>query len=167
MRHKQNSTSSFAVRPRGFTLIELVVVVAIVAVLASIGLPLTELAAQRQREEQLRLALRELRDAIDSYKRAVDQGRIARAADASGYPPQLSLLVDGTEDQRSPTGQKLYFLRRLPRDPFAPSELPDANTWGLRSYASPPNDPKPGADVFDVYSMSTRVGLNGVPYRNW
>lgn len=152
---------------RGFTLVELVVVVAIVAVLASIGLPLTELVAQRQKEEQLRSALRELRGAIDAYKRAVDQGRIERAADASGYPPTLGLLVEGVEDQRSPTRQKIYFLRRVPRDPFASSELADEATWGLRSYASPPNDPRPGADVFDVYSLSMLAGLNGVPYRNW
>lgn len=152
---------------RGFSLVELVVVLAIVSVLASIGLPLAELAQRRNSEEDLRRSLRDIRSALDAYKRLVDQGSIQKAADASGYPPNLDALVSGVPDARSPRGNKIYLLRRLPRDPFAPEGLSAADSWGLRSYASPPDDPKPGSDVFDVYSKAGGSGLNGVPYREW
>jgi general secretion pathway protein G len=151
----------------GFSLIELLVVIAIMGVLASIGLPLAELSQQRTSEEELRRSLREIRTAIDTYKQLVDVGSIQRAADGSGYPPSLSVLADGITDARSPQGTKLYLLRKLPRDPFAPAELDAVNTWSARSYASPPADPKPGKDVFDVHSTSTGVGLNGIAYRSW
>ncbi len=157
---------------RGFTLVELLVVVAIVSVLASIGLPLAELSHKRNQEEELRRALREIRGAIDKYKRLADQGHIARSADGSGYPPSLEVLVEGVPDAQSPQGQRIYLLRRLPRDPMAVqaedalSTQPQA-TWGLRSYASPPDAPQAGSDVFDVYSLSDGVGMNGVPYRRW
>jgi len=152
---------------RGFSLVELLVVLAIMSVLASIGLPLAELSHQRNKEEELRRSLREIRSALDAYKRLVDQGNIQRAADASGYPPTLEVLVDGVADARSPRGTKIYLLRRLPRDPFAPSETSAAQTWEPRSYASPLSDPKPGADVFDVHSRAPGIGLNGVAYREW
>lgn len=152
---------------RGFSLIELVVVLAILAVLASVGLPLAELAHRRTQEEDLRRSLREIRSALDTYKRLVDQGSIQKAADGSGYPPNLEVLVTGVPDARSPRGAKLYLLRRLPRDPFAPEGMSAAETWALRSYSSSPDDPKPGVDVFDVHSRSGAVGLNGVPYGAW
>jgi general secretion pathway protein G len=155
-------------RARGFTLVELLVTVTIVALLASIALPLAELSIQRGREQDLRRALRELREAIDAYKRAADEQRVARSADQSGYPPSLAALVEGVPDAKSLSGAKIYFLRRIPRDPFAPD--PGASperSWGLRSYASPPESPGAGKDVFDVYSLSDGVGLNGVPYREW
>jgi len=153
---------------RGFSLIELLVVVAIMTMLATVAMPLAELSQQRTREEDLRRSLREIRSAIDAYKRLVDQGRVQREADATGYPPRLEVLVDGVIDATSPQGTKLYLLRRLPRDPFAPNEISSAaDTWGLRSHVSPPHDPKPGKDVFDVHSMSAKVGLNGIAYRNW
>ena len=126
-----------------------------------------ELSQQRTKEEALRRSLREIRDALDAYKRLVDLGSIQRAADGSGYPPNLAVLTTGVTDAKSPTGAKLYLLRKLPRDPFAPAELATADTWSLRSYASPPDDPKPGEDVFDVHSRSDGVGLNGIAYRNW
>lgn len=152
---------------RGFTLIELLVAVAIVALLSSIGLPLASLAKQRNDEQQLRQALQQIRQALDDYKLAVEQGQVAAAADASGYPPSLQVLVDGVTDARDPLGRRRYFLRRIPPDPFAPTGLSGAEGWGLRSYASPADDPRPGSDVFDVYSLSSRSGLDGRPYRDW
>jgi general secretion pathway protein G len=152
----------------GFTLIEVLVTVAIVATLASIALPLAQVTAQRSKETELRRALRDIRDALDAYKRASDEGRIVRSPEQSGYPPSLTALTDGVADARSTSGGRIYFLRRLPRDPFDPDlASPPETTWGLRSYASPPTEPKPGKDVFDVYSLSAGTGLNGVPYRAW
>jgi len=153
---------------RGFTLIELLVTVTIVAVLAGIALPVAELAVRRQREQALQGALREIRIAIDAYKLAADQGRIRKSAEQSGYPETLDALVVGVEDARSAKQERIYFLRRLPRDPLAPpTEARAADTWGKRSYASPPDAPSEGADVYDVYSQAPGRGLNGVPYREW
>lgn len=155
-------------RTRGFTLIEMVVTVAIVAILASIAMPVLQLSVQRGKESELRLALRQLREGIDTYKRLADEGRIARSADGSGYPPSLAELSTGLSDIRSPLPRKIYILRRIPRDPLnADPKLPAEETWGLRSYASPPDAPAAGADVFDVYSKADGVGLNGVRYREW
>jgi len=154
---------------RGFTIIELVITVGIVALLATAAFPSAQLLFQRERESELRAALRTIRGALDAYKAAWDAGHIKRAVDKSGYPPDLNTLVDGVDDASSAKqGVKIYFLRRLPRDPFWPdATTPAAETWALRSYASPPDDPQPGDDVYDVYSRSTRTGLNGVPYRDW
>jgi len=153
---------------KGFTLIELVVTVAIVAVLASIALPFNELVVQRSKEQDLRRSLREMRDAIDAYKQASDEGRLTKRAGESGYPRKLDDLVNGVEDQKSPKKERIYFLRRLPRDPFAvDTSLGPAETWGKRSYASPPDDPREGDDVFDVFSLSTATGINGRPYKEW
>ncbi|HET7198651.1 MAG TPA: type II secretion system protein [Burkholderiales bacterium] len=148
-------------RARGFTLIELLITVTLLALLASVAMPLAELTVQRNKETELRRSLREIREAIDAWKRAADDGRIDKPADASGYPPSLAALVDGVADKRAADSAKLYFLRRVPADPVSGED------WGLRSYASPADSPQPGKDVYDVYSKSEESGLNGVPYRQW
>jgi general secretion pathway protein G len=153
---------------KGFTLIELVVAVAIVAILATAALPLNELVVQRAKEQDLRRALRDIRTAIDAHKQASDEGRIVKKMGESGYPKKLEELAEGVEDQKSPKRDKIYFLRRIPRDPFATdSALSDAATWSKRSYASPPDDPREGEDVFDVYTTAAGKGINGRPYREW
>ena len=155
-------------KSRGFTLIEMIVTVAVVAVLAAIAVPVMQLSAQRAKESELRTALRQIREGIDSYKRHADEGRIARAADGSGYPPRLEDLVTGLPDAKSPGAARIYLMRRIPRDPFnTDASLDAAASWGLRSYASPPDAPTAGADVFDVYSRAPGAGLNGIPYREW
>ncbi|MGV3499140.1 MAG: type II secretion system protein [Hydrogenophaga sp.] len=153
---------------RGFTLIELVVTVAIVGVLASVAVPLVEVQVQRAREHELRVALRQIREAIDAYKQAYDAGKMLNRVGASGYPRSLDELVNGVPDARSADNARLVFLRRVPRDPFHPDrERPAAETWGMRTYGSPPDAPRAGEDVFDVYSLSTRRSLRGEPYRDW
>lgn len=165
-------------RAAGFTLIELLITVVIVAILSTIALPMAELAARRGKEQELRASLREIRTAIDAYKQAHDEGKAAsggkfgQAGDtvgASGYPPSLKKLVEGVPDPTNPKpGAKIYFLRRVPRDPFTTDPaVPAEETWGRRAYDSPPDEPRSGEDVFDVYSLAPGVGLNGVPYKEW
>lgn len=153
---------------RGFTLIEMLVVVLIVGILASAAMPLAELTQRRAKEAELRADLRAIRTALDDYKKAWDDGHIEHHIEDSGYPPDLDVLVQGVPDVKSAkSGKRIYFLRRLPRDPFADPQTPAARSWGLRSYDSPPDAPAPGADVYDVYSLSPGEGLDGVPYRQW
>lgn len=160
---------------RGFTFIELMITLAILATLAMVAAPMAQVAVQREHERQLRTALIEIREAIDAYKRAADNGRIKLSIGDSGYPKKLEDLVNGVPDLRSPRKQNMYFLRRLPRDPFAPPEgngngFASGGTgggWALRSYASPPDNPTEGEDVFDISSRSTKTGLNGIPLRLW
>jgi general secretion pathway protein G len=154
---------------RGFTIIELVITVAILSLLATAAAPSAQLIYHREREVELRNALRTVRNAIDAYKHAWDTGHIKKELNQSGYPPDLTALVDGVPDASSAKeGVKIFFLRRVPRDPFWPdATTPAVDTWALRAYASAPDDPQPGDDVFDVHSRSSRIGLNRVPYRDW
>jgi general secretion pathway protein G len=155
-------------RPHGFTLIELVITLTILALLASVAAPIAQLAVQRSKEQELRRNLWQVREAIDAYKRAYDEGRIPRRLDATGYPPSLEALVEGVEDQRSPDKRRIHFLRRIPRDPFDPdSSSPAAATWGKRSYASSAQEPREGDDVYDIYSRAPGAGLNGIPFAQW
>jgi general secretion pathway protein G len=153
---------------RGFTLIELVITLAIIGLLASAAVPLASMAIKREKEIELRAALRDIRSAIDAYKEAAESGRVQVDADATGYPKELKLLYEGVEDATSPDKKLIYFMRRIPRDPFFPdASVPAEESWGLRSYASPPGDPQPGDDVYDVHSLSHDKGLSGVPYNDW
>ena len=157
-------------RPRvgaGFTFIEMMVSLAVLALLASATVPVARVAVQRQKEQSLRLALREIRLALDAHRDAAAQGAIAVPAGGSGYPRSLDVLAAGVPDLRRPDGQRLVFLRRVPRDPFADGALPAAATWRLRAYASDPEHPREGDDVYDVMPTAVGVGLNGVPYRAW
>lgn len=152
----------------GFTLIELVVTVAIIGLLSSAAFPLLEMSVQRSKEQDLRNALVTIRNGIDEYKRLADLGHVEMEISESGYPPELNVLSTGIKDLRDPDLKKIYILRRIPRDPFYPDKsISPEDTWGMRSYESPPEAPVAGEDVFDVYSLSQRSGLNGVPYREW
>ncbi len=153
---------------RGFTLVELMITVAIVGVLVSLAVPVKETIVKREQERELRAALREIRSGLDAYKRAVDEGKVKVNVGDSGYPKSLDDLVSGVENISSPDHRKIYFLRRLPSDPMnADASLPASRSWGKRSYASSSEEPRDEADVFDVYSMATGRGINGITYRNW
>lgn len=157
-----------SVLSRGFTLIEMLATLAILGVLASMVLPVAQVTVQRSKENELRTSLREIRQAIDAYKRAYDGGRVRREIGGTGYPKSLDMLVEGVEDQSDPKHNKMYFMRRLPRDPLdTRPDVAAADTWGKRSYASDAADPLEGDDVYDVYSLSDKVGLNNVAYKRW
>ena len=161
---------------RGFTLIEVVITLALVGLFAMTILPLYEVVSTRMKESELRVALRTLRAALDTYKAASDSGAIPRETGESGYPPNLEVLVQGVDVGSNAnvtisgksTAQKRVFLRQLPRDPFnTDPTLSPAQTWQTRAYGTPPESPQSGADVFDVSSTASRIGLNGIPYSSW
>lgn len=151
---------------RGFSLIELLIVIGILSVLAGAAVPLAKVTMQRQREIELRRSLREIRTAIDHYKDAVDLGVISRASietENDGYPPDLKALVDGATLLEDETGRKIRFLRRIPTDPFTQDR-----DWGLRSYQDEPDSNRwSGNNVYDVYSQSNGIALDGTRYRQW
>ncbi|NQW94818.1 MAG: type II secretion system protein [Polaromonas sp.] len=152
----------------GFTLVELMVTLVIVAVLGMLTVPVMEVTLTRVKERDLRHALREIRDALDAYKRASEEGMIEAANDASVYPPNLDVLVEGVSRRDDSKKGKLYFLRRVPRDPMNNEpDMTPSGTWGKRSFASEASDPREGNDIFDIFSVSGKTGLNGIPYRAW
>jgi len=191
---------------RGFTLIELVVTLALVGLMAMVAVPLYEVTAIRMKEAELRTALRQIRTALDAYKDAADTGKIQKDPSDSGFPPSLKVLVEGVDAVQTGTVSgapgssisnnlsnsfsnssssnslnsssnssssnngptRLMFLRQLPRDPFTPDPTaPAEEQWDTRSYGSPPSDPQPGKDVYDVMSKSTTIGSNGIAYKDW
>lgn len=152
---------------RGYSLIELGVVLAVLATLAVLAAPVAQLTTKRAKEHELRVGLERIRDALDAYKHAVEVGDIQSPGTLSGYPPTLAVLVTGTPSAKDPEHRKLYFLRSIPRDPFAPLSVSAEQTWALRSYRSPADAPQAGEDVYDVHSTSEEVGLDGRPYKQW
>ena len=162
-------------RMAGFTLIELMVTLVLVGIVSMTALPLLEVVSTKHKEADLRLALRTIRTALDAYKSAADAGLLPKAAGESGYPASLEVLAQGLDVARPRGGaqgsdapQRIVFLRQLPRDPFHPDpNVAAAQTWNTRSYASRPDDPQPGPDVFDISSRSTRQALNGTAYASW
>lgn len=153
-------------RAKGFTLIELITTVVIVAILGSVATPMLQATVQRKKESELKESLRQIRLAIDAYKQASDDGRIKKSVDETGYPPNLEVLVEGAVDLKSPKENKLKFLRRIPRDPMRNVQDSD-KLWGLRSYESDADSPVEGSDVYDVYSLSDKIGTNKIPYAKW
>ncbi|HJN45221.1 MAG TPA: type II secretion system protein [Vicinamibacterales bacterium] len=151
---------------RGCSFVELLVVSAILLILASAVLPLSKVTMQRQREAELRRALREMRTAIDRHKDSVDLGLIGGPnveAGSQGYPPDLETLVEGVEVLNDASGTKLRFLRRIPFDPMTKSI-----EWGLRSYQDEPDSTSWGGDnVYDVYTESKATALDGTTYSEW
>jgi general secretion pathway protein G len=150
----------------GYTFVELLVVTALVAVLASAIMPLAHVAVQRQKEIELRRTLRELRTAIDHYKDAADQGMLAATElkiENEGYPPDLETLVKGVPAAGTATGRKLKFLRRIPVDPMT-----GTNEWGMRSYQDRPDARTwGGQNVYDVFTTSDGTALDGTKYKDW
>jgi general secretion pathway protein G len=197
-------------RTRGFTLIELVVTLTLVSVLALVAVPLYQVTVTRNKESELRTALRQIRTALDAYKHATDTGIVSKGTADSGFPPALRTLVEGVDTIATPVGtppagvfiggapgvnagpgstigangsvgnspassatvdtipSRMVFLRQVPRDPFFEDQsvAPELQ-WNLRAYGALPGDFSGGADVYDVSSKSTGVGLNGIPYKDW
>lgn len=157
----------------GFSYVEMVFAVAMLALLAAVATPYLEKNIQRKKELELRQNLRQIRNAIDEYKEASDLGKIKKTIGETGYPRRLQDLVIGVENITDPQKKKLYFLRRIPADPMHPKSfqadkaINPEDTWAKRSYESDAETPREGSDVYDVYSQSTEIGMNGIAYGQW
>jgi general secretion pathway protein G len=148
-------------RSPGFTLAELVMVSALVAILAAVAVPTSRFMIKRERESELRLELRQMRNAVDEYKRLSDQGMIQVELGTEGYPKSLEDLVKGVKVVGQLTKHK--FLRRIPTDPMTGKV-----EWGLRSYQDEADSTSwGGQNVYDVYSLSRAVALDGTKYKDW
>ncbi len=146
----------------GFTLAEMVMVVALLVILAGVALPVARNSVRRGKEIELRMHLRQMRNAIDEYKRYSDAQLIPIELGADGYPTELEALVEGV-DLVGQIDRKVRFLRRIPVDPMTGEA-----EWGLRSFQDEPDSTSwGGEDVYDVFSLSEGVGLDGVPYSEW
>lgn len=154
----------------GFTLIEMLVTLALIGVAAAVVYPIASLTTARAKESELRVALMTIRSAIDAYKAAADSGAIDKPTGGSGYPPSLDVLVTGVPKSSSMGvgSTPLVFLRRVPRDPFdTATDQPPASSWNLRAYGAGATDFRPGKDVFDVSSKSRRLALDGSRLSDW
>lgn len=147
-------------------MVELLVALALLALLVSAAAPMVQINAKRQKEQELRKVLWQMRDAIDAYKQAVDDGLVKKSQNENGYPPTLQTLVSGVENSQDPNKKKLVFLRRIPRDPFAEdSESSNEQTWLIHAYDG--SQGEFAADVYDVTSRSAQIGINQQPYNTW
>jgi len=155
----RNRRSPKSGREAGLTLVELIVTVAILALLAGAAVPVARFQVKREKERELRYDLWQMREAIDHYKDAADKNAFITKVDSQGYPPDLQTLVDGVDVQ----GKKVRFLRRIPVDPMT-----GKTEWGLRSMQDDPtSDSFGGQNVFDVYSKSDGIALDGTKYKDW
>ncbi len=150
-------------RQKGVTLLEVLITIAILLVLAAVAIPVARTAIKRGKELELRAALRDMRNAIDQYKKYADQGLIQpEGLESEGYPKDLDTLVEGVS-QVGAIDKKLRFLRRIPKDPMT-----NTTEWGLRSLQDDPNSLSWGhQNVFDVYTQSEATGLDGTLYNTW
>ena len=147
---------------RGYSMIELVVVCTLLVILAAVAFPVARFTVRRQKEMELRRVLRQLRNAIDDYKRFSDAGLIPIEVGTEGYPSELENLTEGI-DLVGQIDKKQKFLRRIPIDPMTGEA-----EWGIRSVQDDWDSTSWGGEnVYDVYSLSKGVGLNGVPYSEW
>ena len=149
---------------RGITLVEMIVAFTILALLAALSVPLARFKVRREHERELRFALREMRSAIDRYKDACDQGVLGPPKIGSDcYPETLEVLVEGVKMANDPSGKKIRFLRRIPRDPFT-----NTNEWGMRATQDDPASISwGGQNVFDVFSKTMERAGDGTAYSDW
>lgn len=168
-RYAPRASSSSEVRQTGLTLIELLVTLVILSILASAAIPFAEMTVRRDKEQDLRRALREVRSAIDAFHDDWTAGRISKLTEAAsddGYPKTLQVLVDGVDAGQAKGGKRRY-LRRVPSDPFADPEKKPEEQWQLRGYQDGPGASWNGIDVYDIRSASDRIAIDGTRYKDW
>lgn len=158
--------SKFFTQKKGFTLTEMLVTVTILAILAAAVIPLAKTSVKREKEIELRRNLRMIREALDAYKKLVDEKKIESEEDTEGYPPDLETLINGVElkgEEEESETKIIKFLRRIPKDPMT-----NSYEWGLRSYQDDPDSEDWGEEnVYDVYTKSQATALDGTKYKDW